>query len=108
VPGAIATDIERGTIDVVLSRPIRRPSYILAVTTAGMVLVTVAHLAALLAVLLARQTISGVDALSVGSLLRVIFGSWTVFAAVSLGAVLISANSSLAAGLLASVSGSWF
>jgi hypothetical protein len=49
-----------------------------------------------------------VDALSVGGLLRVIFGSWTVFAAVSLVAVLISANSSLAAGLLASVSGSWF
>src|SRR5512133_3443753 len=29
VPGAIATDIERGTIDFVLSRPIRRPSFIL-------------------------------------------------------------------------------
>jgi hypothetical protein len=99
VPGAIATDIQRGTIDFVLSRPIRRPSYIL---------VTVAHPAALLAVLLARQTTSGVDALSVGGLLRVIFDSWTVFAAVSLVAVLISANSSLAAGLLASVSGLWF
>jgi len=69
----------------------------------------VAHLAALLAVLLARQTISGVDTLSVGGLLR--GGDLQLldgFAAVSLVAVLISANSSLAAGLLASVSGSWF
>jgi beta-exotoxin I transport system permease protein len=95
VPGAIATEVERGTIDFVLSRPIRRSSYVLAVTTASLVVVTAAHLFALLATLLARQTISGVDDLSVSGLLRVFFGSWTIFAAVSLVAVLISANSSL-------------
>jgi ABC-2 type transport system permease protein len=95
VPGAIATEVERGTIDFVLSRPIRRSSYILAVTTASLVVVTAAHLSALLATLLARQTISGVHDLSVSGLLRVFLGSWTIFAAVSLVAVLISANSSL-------------
>jgi ABC-2 type transport system permease protein len=95
VPGAIATEVERGTIDFVLSRPIRRSSYLLAVTTASLVVVTAAHLSALLGTLLARQTISGVDDLSVSGLLRVFFGSWTIFAAISLVAVLISANSSL-------------
>ena len=95
VPAAIATEVERGTIDFVLSRPIRRSSYLLAVTTASLILVTAAHLSALLTALLARQTISGVDNLSVSGLLRVFFGSWTIFAAVSLVAVLISANSSL-------------
>jgi hypothetical protein len=95
VPGAIATEIERGTSDFVLSRPIRRRSYVLAVTTASLILVTAAHLAALLAALLARQTISGVNDLSISGLLRVVFGSWTLFAAVSLVAVLISANASL-------------
>jgi ABC-type transport system involved in multi-copper enzyme maturation permease subunit len=95
VPGAIATEVERGTIDFVLSRPIRRSSYILAVTTASLILVTAAHLSALLTTLLARQTISGVHDLSVSGLLRVFFGSWMIFTAVSLVAVLISANSSL-------------
>jgi ABC-type transport system involved in multi-copper enzyme maturation permease subunit len=95
VPGAIATEVERGTIDFVLSRPIRRSSYILAVTTASLILVTAAHLSALLTTLLARQTISGVHDLSVSGLLRVFFGSWMIFTAVSLVAVLISGNSSL-------------
>jgi magnesium-transporting ATPase (P-type) len=95
VPGAIATEVERGTIDFVLSRPIRRSSYILAVTTASLILVTAAHLSALLTTLLARQTISGVHDLSVSGLLRVFFGSWMIFNAVSLVAVLISANSSV-------------
>jgi len=94
-PGVIATEVERGTIDFVLSRPIRRSSYLLAVATASLILVTSAHLSALLATLLARQTISGVEDLSVSGLLRVFFGSWTIFAAVSLVAVLISANASL-------------
>ena len=95
MPAAIATEVERGTIDFVLSRPIRRSSYILAVTTASLILVTAAHLTALVTTLLARQTISGVHDLSVSGLLRVFFGSWAIFATVSLVAVLISANSSL-------------
>jgi ABC-2 type transport system permease protein len=95
VPATIATEVERGTIDFVLSRPIRRSSYILAITAASLILVTAAHLSALFTTLLARQTISGVHDLSVGGLLRVFLGSWTIFAAISLVAVLISANSSL-------------
>lgn len=95
VPAAIATEVERGTIDFILSRPIRRSSYILAVTASSLILVTATHLSALLTTLLARQTISGVHDLSVNNLLRVFLGSWTIFAAVALVAVLISANSSL-------------
>jgi hypothetical protein len=60
-----------------------------------LILVTAAHLSALLTTLLARQTISGVHDLSVSDLLRVFFGSWMIFTAVSVVAVLISANSSL-------------
>ncbi len=99
--GSIAAEVERGTIDFVLSRPVRRSSYLLAVAAASLLLVTAVELSALLTTLFARLTISGLAALPVSGLLRVFLGSWTIFAAISLVAVLISANVSLRSRALA-------
>ena len=93
--GGIAAEVERGTIDFVLTRPIRRSSYLLAVAAASLILLTATELAGFLTTLLARQTVSVVDQLSVSGVLRVFVGSWTIFAAISTVAVLISANVSL-------------
>jgi ABC-2 type transport system permease protein len=93
--GGIAAEVERGTIDFVLTRPIRRSSYLLAVAMASLILLTATELVGFLTTLLARQTVSGVDQLSVTGVIRVFLGSWTVFAAMSMVGVLISANVSL-------------
>ncbi len=95
VASGIAAEVERGTIDFVLTRPIRRSAYLLAVAAASLILVTAVHLAALLSTLLARQTVAGVEQLAVSGVLRVLLGSWTVFAAISAVSVLIGANVSL-------------
>jgi ABC-2 type transport system permease protein len=90
--GGVAAEVERGTIDFVLSRPVSRRSYLTAILVASLLVVTAVELSGFLSTLLARQTVTGLDQLGVAQLGRVFFGSWTLFAAISAVAVLISAN----------------
>lgn len=99
--GGVAAEVERGTIDFVLSRPVSRRSYLAAVLAASLLVVTAVELSGFLTTLLARQIVTGVDQLGVEQLGRVFFGSWTVFAAISAVAVLISANTSYRSRALA-------
>jgi ABC-2 type transport system permease protein len=90
--GAIAGEVERGTLDFVLTRPVSRGSYLGAVSAAAVLGVTAVELAAFLATLLARQTVDGVQDLDLSGVARVFLGSWVLFVALSAVAVLISAN----------------
>jgi ABC-2 type transport system permease protein len=101
----VAGEIERGTIDFVLTRPIPRRSYLTSVAAASLVVVTAVQLSGLATTLLARYVVDGVDQLAVGDVARVFAGSWLLFAAVSLVAVLISATVSLRGRALALSSG---
>lgn len=93
--GAVATEVERGTIDLVLTRPVQRTSFLAGKAAAALVAVTFAEAMGFASALLARLTIDKVDEVAVGELARVFFGSWLLFSSVAMVALLISAHSSL-------------
>jgi ABC-2 type transport system permease protein len=109
--GSVATEVERGTIDLVLARPVGRLAFLLAKALASVVAVTAAEAGGLAGVLIARQTISGVRALSAGSALRAFTGSWLLFVGVAMVGMLVSARSSLrgrAIGVTVGIVVAWF
>lgn len=93
--GAVATEIERGTIDLVLTRPVRRTSFLAGKAAAALVAVTFAEAMGFSSALVARLTIDKVDEVAVAELARAFFGSWLLFTGVAMVALLISAHSSL-------------
>jgi ABC-2 type transport system permease protein len=109
--GSVATEIERGTIDFVLVRPVGRVPFLLAKALASIVAVTAAEAGGLAGVLLARQTIGGVGELSISSVLRAFTGSWLLFVGVAMVGMLVSARSSLrgrAIGITVGIVVAWF
>jgi beta-exotoxin I transport system permease protein len=109
--GSVAAEVERGTIDLVLTRPVGRLPYLLAKALASIVAVTVVEAGGLLGVLFARQTISGVGELSAGAALRAFAGSWLLFVGVAMLGLLVSARSSLrgrAIGITVGIVVAWF
>ncbi|HEY3260124.1 MAG TPA: ABC transporter permease subunit [Pseudonocardiaceae bacterium] len=99
--GGVAGEIERGTIEFVLTRPVTRRRYLTAIAAAALVVVTAVQLSGLLVTLLARQTVDGVDQLGVAQVLRPFAGSWLLFAAISQVSLLVSATVSLRGRALA-------
>lgn len=93
--GSVATEIERGTIDLVLVRPVRRVPFLLAKALASIIAVTATEAGGLAGVLIARQTISEVRELSIGAVLRAFTGSWLLFVGIAMVGMLVSARSSL-------------
>lgn len=93
--GAVAAELERGSLDLVLTRPVGRGPFLLGKALASLTTVTLVHAGALAGGLLARVWVEGVDAISVGSMLAAFAGSWALFAALSMIALLISVRSSL-------------
>jgi beta-exotoxin I transport system permease protein len=93
--GSVATEVERGTIDLVLVRPVGRLPFLLAKALASIVAVTAAEAGGLAGVLIARQTLGGVHSLSAGPVLRAFTGSWLLFVGVAMVGMLVSARSSL-------------
>ncbi len=109
--GSVATEVERGTIDLVLARPVGRVPFLLAKALASVVAVTAAEAGGLVGVLLARQTIGGVRELAAGSVLRAFTGSWLLFVGVAMVGMLVSARSSLrgrAIGVTVGIVVAWF
>ena len=109
--GAVATEVERGTIDLVLSRPVGRSRYLLAKAAASVVAVTAAEAGGLVGVLLARVSVSRIDRITVPSILWAFLGSWVLFVALSMVGVLASSRSSLrghALGLAVGAVVGWF
>lgn len=93
--GAVATEVERGTIDLVLTRPIRRTSFLMGKAAASIVAVTFVEAMGFLSALVARLTIDGVAEVTIAELGRAFLGSWLLFSGFAMVAVLISALSSL-------------
>src|SRR6266542_2691707 len=109
--GSVATEVERGTIDLVLVRPVGRVPFLLAKAAASIVAVTAAEVGGLVGVLIARQTISGARELSIGSVVRAFAGSWLLFVGVAMVGLLVSARSSLrgrAIGITVGIVVAWF
>jgi ABC-2 type transport system permease protein len=93
--GSVATEIERGTIDLVLSRPVGRVPFLGAKAAAALVMVTSVETGGLLGVLVSRATISRVGEVPLAATVKVFADSWMLFAAFAMLAVLVSARSSL-------------
>jgi ABC-2 type transport system permease protein len=93
--GAVATEVERGTIDLVLTRPVRRTSFLAGKAAASLVAVTFVEAMGFVSALIARLTIDKVDDVAVAELARAFLGSWLLFSGVAMVALLISALSSL-------------
>jgi ABC-2 type transport system permease protein len=109
--GSVATEIERGTIDLVLARPVGRARFLAAKALASIVAVTAAEMGGLVAVLIARQTIGDVADLPFASVLRAFAGSWLLFVGFAMVGLLVSASSSLrgrAIGITVGVVVAWF
>jgi ABC-2 type transport system permease protein len=93
--GSVATEIERGTIDLVLSRPVGRVPFLTAKAAAALVMVTSVEAGGLVGVLVAKATISRIGEVGLADTLRAFAVSWVMFAAFAMIAVLASARSSL-------------
>jgi beta-exotoxin I transport system permease protein len=109
--GSVASEVERGTIDLVLSRPVGRTRFLLAKAVASIVAVTAAEAGGLVGVLLARASISHIDEISISSILSAFLASWILFVALSMIGVLASSVSSLrsrALGLAVGAVVGWF
>ena len=93
--GAVATELERGTLELVLSRPVGRTPFLSAKMAASLGTVTIVQIGGVVGTLIARWTIPEVSAVTVGDILLAFLGSWVLFGAVAMVGVLISAGSSL-------------
>lgn len=91
----VAAEIERGTVDFVLARPIRRASFLAAKAAAALAALTMVEGAGLAGTILARSTISRGSVIPISGTARGFIGSWILFASFALIALLISSISSL-------------
>jgi ABC-2 type transport system permease protein len=109
--GAVAAEVERGTVDLVLARPVGRVRFLLGKAAATVAAVTAAHAGALAGVLVATLTVERMDEITLADLWRPFLGSWLLFAALGMVGLLISARSSLrsrAIGLTVSAIVVWY
>jgi ABC-2 type transport system permease protein len=93
--GAVAAEVERGTVDLVLARPVGRGRFLLGKAAATVTAVTAAEAGALAGVLLATLTVERMDELTLADLWRPFLVSWLLFVALGMVALLLSARSSL-------------
>lgn len=94
---SVPTEIERGTLDLVLSRPLSRISYLISKVAAAAAAIAMVQLAGLAVVLVARATLEDVDQVGVSGVLRMFAGSFLLFLSLSMVAFLIASRSSLRA-----------
>ncbi|HEX2178674.1 MAG TPA: ABC transporter permease subunit [Actinomycetota bacterium] len=97
---SVPTESERGTLDLVLSRPVSRPAYLRSKMAAAVVAVLLVELSGLISLLLARATLSDVDEVPLGAMVRMFATAACLFVAFSMVAFLISSRSSLRARAL--------
>lgn len=93
--GAVAAEVERGTVDLVLARPVGRVRFLLGKAAATVTVVTAAQAGALAGVLAATLTVERMDEITMGDLWRPFLGSWLLFVALGMVGLLVSARSSL-------------
>lgn len=93
--GGVAAEIERGTVDFVLARPIRRTWFLAAKAAAALAALTIVEVAGLVGTILARSMINKASVIQISGTARGFLGSWVLFASFALIALLISSVSSL-------------
>ncbi len=93
--GSGATELERGTLDLILSRPVRRRSYLTSRALASLVILTIVEAGGLIGMLISRQNVRGVRALSIGDILTAFGLQWLLFATFSMIALAIFAGAHL-------------
>jgi ABC-2 type transport system permease protein len=93
--GAVAAEVERGTVDLVLARPVGRIRFLLGKAAATVAAVTAVEAGAAAGVLVATLTVERVNELTAADLWRPFLGSWLLFVALGMVGLLISARSSL-------------
>jgi ABC-2 type transport system permease protein len=93
--GAVAAEVERGTVDLLLARPVGRIRFLLGKAAATVGAVTAAEAGAVAGVLVATLTVERMDELTMSELWRPFLASWLLFVALGMVALLVSARSSL-------------
>jgi len=93
--GSVATEIERGTIDLVIARPVRRVPFLGGKAAASVVTVTAAEVGGFAGVLAARLTVDRIDEIPVSEAAKAFAGSWVLFVSLAMVGILVSARSSL-------------
>lgn len=93
--GAVAAEVERGTVDLVLARPIGRVRFLLGKAVATVAVVTLVQGGALVGVLVATLTVERMSELGPADLWRPFLGSWLLFVALGMVGLMLSARSSL-------------
>jgi ABC-2 type transport system permease protein len=93
--GAVAAEVERGTVDLVLARPVGRARFLLGKAAATVAAVTAVEAGALAGVLVATLTVDRMNELGLTDLWRPFLGSWLLFVALGMVALFLSARSSL-------------
>lgn len=109
--GAVATEVERGTIDLVLTRPVGRIPFLLGKAAASLVAVTAVQVAGAVGVVVARLTVDQVAELALSQVARSFLVSWALFATLGMVGILVSARSSLrgrAIGISVGLIVAWF
>jgi ABC-2 type transport system permease protein len=90
-----ATELEHGTLDLVLTRPVGRVPYLVARAAAALVLLTTVELGGLAGTMIARASVKGVDRIPARDIAMTFAGHWLLFAAFTMIALLIFARGSL-------------
>ena len=93
--GAVAAEVERGTIDLVLVRPVGRRPFLLGKAAATVIAVTAAEVGGLAGVLLARATVQRMGEVAARDVVAAFAGSWVLFVAFGMIGLLVSARTGL-------------
>lgn len=90
-----AAELERGTLDLVLSRPVGRRAYLAARGYAMLVVISIVELGGFAGALVSRETVRGAGTVPLGDLLLVFADSWLLFAAFGMVALAIASSAHL-------------
>jgi ABC-2 type transport system permease protein len=93
--GSGATELERGTLDLILSRPVKRRSYLASRAAASLVILTIVEIGGLIGMLISRSSVRGARALSLRDIFIAFGLQWLLFATFSMIALAIFARAHL-------------
>lgn len=93
--GAVATEVERGTVDLVLSRPVGRHRFLLGKAGAAVLAVTGVEAGAAAGAVVGWATIEEMGSLRLRQVLEPFALSWLLFVGLAMVALLVSSRTSL-------------
>ena len=103
VAGTGSAELERGTLDLVLSRPITRRAYLISRASAGLMLLTLVVVGGLTGTLISRVVVDRVDQLPIGKTVMGFGAMWLLYAGFAMIGLWIFARSHLRSRALGAV-----